>query len=187
MDPVVGAANAAQVLRPGGRLAVFWNVFQPPPEVAEAFSGVHRGVMPDSPRNPWVMPALDGYSVLFAKAADGIRQVGAFSDPEQWRFDWQRSYSRDEWLDQLPTSGDASQFPPAELDELLAGIGAAIDAMGGSFTMHYTAVVVTAARTGALSHATRRVAVAPDAAQLPARDSGVAATRCCHRSGRWSR
>jgi hypothetical protein len=30
---------------------------------------------------------------------------------------------------------------------VLAGIGAAIDAMGGSFTMCYTTVVVTAART----------------------------------------
>jgi SAM-dependent methyltransferase len=34
VDPVAGAAKAAQVLRPGGRLAVFWNMDQPPPEVA---------------------------------------------------------------------------------------------------------------------------------------------------------
>ena len=95
------------------------------------------------------MPALDGYSMLFTKAADGIRQAGAFGDPEQWRFDWERSYTRDQWLDQLPTQGDHSQFPPAKLEEVLAGIGAAIDAMGGSFTMHYTAVAVTAARTSA--------------------------------------
>src|SRR5947208_4459723 len=27
VDPVAGAAKAAQVLRPGGRLAVFWNAF----------------------------------------------------------------------------------------------------------------------------------------------------------------
>jgi SAM-dependent methyltransferase len=149
VDPVAGAAKAAQVLRPGGRLAVFWNVFQPSSEVAEAFSGVYRRVMPDVPRNPWAMSALDGYSVLFTRAVDGIRQVGAFSDPEQWRFDWQRSYTRDEWLDQLPTFGDASRFPPAKLEELLAGIGAAIDATGGNFTMRYAAVAVTAARSGA--------------------------------------
>ena len=31
VDPVAGAAKAAQVLRPGGRLAVFWNAGQPPP------------------------------------------------------------------------------------------------------------------------------------------------------------
>ena len=137
------------MLRPGGRLAVFWNVFQPSPELAEAFSAVYRRVMPDLPRNPWAMSALDAYSALFTKAADGIRQVGAFSDPEQWRLDWERSYARDEWLDQLPTFGGHSRFPPAKLEELLAGIGAAIDAAGGSFTMRCTTVVVTAARTDA--------------------------------------
>lgn len=49
---------------------------------------------------------------------------------------------------EVPTFGGHSQFPPAALEELLGGIGRAIDAVGGSFTMRYTAVVVTAARTG---------------------------------------
>jgi SAM-dependent methyltransferase len=149
VDPVAGAAKAAEALRPGGRQAVFWNVFQPSPDVREAFSAVYRRVMPDLPFNPWAMPASDGYSVLCTRAADGIREVGAFGDPEQWRFDWERSYTRDEWLDQLPTHGGHAQLPPAQLEELLAGVRAAIDAMGGSFAMGYTAVVVTAARTDA--------------------------------------
>jgi SAM-dependent methyltransferase len=149
VDPVAGAAKAAQVLRPGGRLAAFWHVFEPPPEVAEAFVAVYQRVMPDSPFNLQAMSkqALDGYQVLFTKAADGIREVGGFSDPEQWRFDWDRSYTREEWLDQLPTSGALTQLPSDKLAEVLAGVGAAIDAMGGSFTMHYTTVAVTAART----------------------------------------
>ena len=95
------------------------------------------------------MPGLDSYSAFFTKAADGIGKAGAFGDPEQWRFDWDRPYDRDEWLDVVPTFGGHSQFPPATLEELLAGIGRAIDAVGGSFTMRYTAVVVTAARTSA--------------------------------------
>ena len=43
--------------------------------------------------------------MLAHESAGGIRQAGAFSEPEQWRYDWQRSYTREEWLDQLPTSG----------------------------------------------------------------------------------
>jgi hypothetical protein len=38
------------------------------------------------------------------------------------------------------------QFPPGKLEELLAGVGTASDAAGGSFTVGYTSVVVTAAR-----------------------------------------
>lgn len=106
-------------------------------------------MLPDSPAYRRVLPGLAAYSAFFAKAADGIRQTGAFGDPEQWRFDWDRPYTRDEWLEQVPTFGGHSQFPPTQLAELLAGIGAAIDAVGSRFTMHYTAVAVTAARTAA--------------------------------------
>jgi SAM-dependent methyltransferase len=149
VDPVAGAAKAAAVLRPGGRLAVFWNAGQPPPELTGAFAAVYRQVMPDLPVSPWARSASDLYSVLCTKAADGIRAAGSFGDPEQWRFRWEQSCTRDEWLDQLPTHGGHAQLPPAQLEELMAGIGAAIDASGGSFTMRYATVVVTAARTGA--------------------------------------
>jgi SAM-dependent methyltransferase len=150
VDPVAGAAKAAQVLRPGGRLAPFWHVFQPPPEVADAFVVVYQRVVPDSPFNlQATKQTLDTYQVLFAKAADGIRKVGGFSDPEQWRFDWERSYTRDEWLDQMPTQGPLTRLLSDKLAEVLEGVGAAIDAMGGSFTMPSTTVAVTAARTSA--------------------------------------
>jgi SAM-dependent methyltransferase len=91
VDPVAGAVKAAQVLRPGGRLAVFWNSFRPPADVGEAFAMVHRRV--------------------------------------------------------VPTFGGFSKIRLARQEELLAGVGAAIDAVGGSFTMGYTAVVATAVRT----------------------------------------
>ena len=131
VDPVAGAAKAAQALRPGGRLAVFWNAFQPPPDLSEAFAAVYRRVLPDVPFNLWARPVLDAYPTMCTKAADGIRQAGAFGDPEQWRFDWECPYTRDEWLEQMPTFGGHGQIPPATLEELLAGIGAAIDAVGG--------------------------------------------------------
>jgi len=152
VDPVAGAAKAAQVLRPGGRLAVFWNVFQPPPEAAEAFAAVHDRVLPDSMASGAYRRAastLDLYSPILTKTADGLRTAGAFGDLEQWRYDWGRSYTRDEWLDVLPTQGLYTQLPPDTLAELLAGVGAAVDALGGSFTMAYTTVAVTAARAAA--------------------------------------
>jgi SAM-dependent methyltransferase len=150
VDPVAGAAKAAQALRPGGLLAVFWNSFQPPPDLNEAFAAAIRRVLPDSPLAQHGMPGPDAYSAMCAKAADGMRQTGAFGDPEQSRFDWDRPYTRDEWLDVVPTFGASStRLPPDTLREMLAGIGAAIDAVGGSFTMRYATVAATAARTGA--------------------------------------
>lgn len=134
-------------------VAAFWHVFQLPAAVTDAFVTVYQRVMPDSPFDLQAMasPAMDTYQVMFAKAADGIRAVhgGGFGVAEQWRFDWERSYTRRAWLDQMPTQGPLTRLPPDKLAEVLAGVGAAIDAMGGSFTMPYTTVAVTAARTGA--------------------------------------
>jgi SAM-dependent methyltransferase len=150
VDPVAGAAKAAQVLRPGGRLAAFWNVSALPPEVVDAFALVYQRLVPDSPFNAQAeRQELDLYQGLLIKAADGIRETGGFGDPEQWRYDWERIYTRDEWLDLLPTRGSLTQLPPDGLAEVLESVGAAIDAMGGRFTVRYATVAVTATRTGA--------------------------------------
>jgi SAM-dependent methyltransferase len=148
IDPVAGAAKAAPALRPGGRLALFWNVFQPPAELGLAFAGVYRRVLPDLPANVWDRPLLDIYGTMAGQAADGMRQAGTFGEPEQWRFGWDRPYTRDEWLEQVPTFGGHSGIPPARQRELLAGLGAAIDAVGGGFTMGFTTLAVTATRSG---------------------------------------
>ena len=151
VDPVAGAAKAAEVLRAGGLLAPFHHVFQTPPEVMDALAEVYRQVAPGLPFNlssQLRTSALDAYQPLFAKIADGIRQAGGFTEPEQWQFDWERIYTRDEWLDQMPTHGGLTQLPPDKLARVLEGVGPVIDAMGGSFTMPYTTVAVSAARTG---------------------------------------
>jgi SAM-dependent methyltransferase len=147
VDPVAGAAKAAQALRPGGRLTVFWNSVLPPPELSAAMGTALSRVMVGRPASCGGMPGPDGYAQLCAKAADGMRQAGGFGEPEPWRFDWQRTYTRDQWLDQVPTFGGMGQrLPTAVLRELLDRVGATIDALGGRFTMGYATVAVSAAR-----------------------------------------
>lgn len=158
VDPVAGAAKAARVLRPGGRLALFWHVFQLPPEMAHAFAEGYRRVLPNSPFNPQPSAqAIDLYQAMITKAADGIREVAGFSTPEQWRFDWEQTYTRDAWLDLLPTQGPLTRLPADEIAVVQEVVGAAIDAMGGTFTMAYATVAVTVTR--------REISTAPG--QLP--------------------
>jgi SAM-dependent methyltransferase len=147
IDPIVGAAKAAQALRPGGLLVPFWHVFQPPPEVSDALTAAYQRVVPDSPINLQSgRTSLDLYRPMFAKVADGIREAGGFDEPQQWRYDWKRWYTREEWLDQLPTSGALTRMPADQLAEVLGAVGKAIDAMGGGFTMSYATVAVNALR-----------------------------------------
>ncbi len=148
VDPVAGAAKAASVLRPGGRLAVFWNVFEPPADLRTAFAAAFQRVLPDSPAGAfWSRPALAAYRQgMGAKAADGMRRTGAFGEPEEWLSHWERRYTTAEWLDLVPTAGGFTRMPRAAQAEVLGGLGAAVDAAGGSFTMGYTTLAVTAAR-----------------------------------------
>ncbi|MEV0171274.1 class I SAM-dependent methyltransferase [Streptomyces sp. NPDC050803] len=146
VDPFAGAAKAAQALRPGGRLAVFWNAFEFPPEAADAFTEVFARVLPDAPMDlRWITrKSMEAYALMCAKAAEGIRAAGAFGGPAEWRHDWEWTYTRETWLDQLPTLGPFTQLPAEQLGELLEGMGAAVDALGGGFAMRYASVTVTA-------------------------------------------
>jgi SAM-dependent methyltransferase len=147
VDPAAGAAKAAAALRPDGRLTVFWNAFDPPRELRAAFGEVFRRVMPDSPLGGfWARPALHAYRIMGERAADGMRHAGAFGEPEEWLTEWARPYTRDEWLDLVPTTGGFGRWPDAVQRQLLDGLGAAVDAAGGSFTMGYATLAVTAAR-----------------------------------------
>lgn len=145
VDPVAGASKAAEVLRPGGRLAVFWITGRPAEGLDEAFADVYRRVLPEPLVARLEKRSIEeAHSAMCAKAADGMRSTGAFDEPEQWRFEWAQSYTREEWLDALQTSGGA--VPESQLAELLEGVGGAIAAVGGSFTMNYVTFVVTGVR-----------------------------------------
>lgn len=149
VDPVAGAVKAAHVLRPGGRLALFGHVYEPPAEVAEPFASAYRRAAPDSPLN--VRPArrpLGLYQAAYAKFADRIRETGRFDEPEQWRYDWEQSYTRDQWLDLLPTTGGLTGLRPEQLTGILDAVGGAIDSLGGRFTMTYTTLATTAVLVG---------------------------------------
>jgi hypothetical protein len=56
--------------------------------VVDAYVAVYQRVVPDSPFDlEPLRHVFDAYHVLLTKPADGIRQVGEFGEPEQWRFD----------------------------------------------------------------------------------------------------
>jgi SAM-dependent methyltransferase len=151
IDPVAGAAKAAEVLRPGGLLALIWNAAQLPADLADAFTEVYRRVLPGSPMLAQAeraagVSAAEGYRALGGKGTGGMRSTGEFGEPQEWRYDWEWVYPRDAWLDVVPTQGGHNLLDPATLAELLTGFGTAIDAAGGAFTMGYTTLAFVAAR-----------------------------------------
>ncbi|MBO1334540.1 class I SAM-dependent methyltransferase [Streptomyces sp. VRA16 Mangrove soil] len=146
IDPAAGAAKAAEVLHPGGRVALLWNVHQPAPELADALARAYGEALPKTPLNPWKGAALNAYGGIFDKVADGLRGTGSFEEPERWEERWEGRYTRDAWLEFMSTSGGAALCTPEQSADLHARTGAAIDALGGAFTLPYVTVAVTAVR-----------------------------------------
>jgi SAM-dependent methyltransferase len=146
VDPAAGAAQAARVLRPGGRIALFWNAFQVPPDLVDAIARVYARILPDQPMYERGLRAgREVYAPLLTSTADRLRDAG-FEQADQWRDEWRRTYTRDEWLDLFPTFGGHSLLPPETVAALEEEIGAAVDAVGGQFPVEYATVTVTALR-----------------------------------------
>ena len=142
VDPVAGAAKAQRVLVEGGLLALFWNVAQAPRELDEGFAEVFRRIVPEVPAYSAGDRAGRAYDAFLDKAADGMRTAGGFGRPEIWRFDWDLDYTREAWLDHVPTSGGFSRIDPKRQQALLEGIGEVLDRAGGHFTMHWTTATI---------------------------------------------
>ena len=146
VDPEAGTEKAAAALQAGGRIGLIWNEGVHDPEMAAALDAVyerHTG-------------RLDDYSILLGHGAAqristsvaAVSASGHFAAPAVTAFPWERTYTRDEWLDQLPTHSDHRTLPADRLAALLGAVGAAIDGAGGRIAVHYTAWLLTADRSG---------------------------------------
>lgn len=148
VDPAAGAAKAGQVLRPGGRVAIFWNAGDVPAEIHEAFVDAFSRAVPDWPtpmtRTP--PPASTWYNAMADRAAEGFRAVGGFAEAERWQDSWEQSYTREEYLALLPTQGMLTRATAEQAAPVLEAVGEVIDRLGGSFVMHYVTTTMTTVR-----------------------------------------
>ncbi|RPF22916.1 class I SAM-dependent methyltransferase [Myceligenerans xiligouense] len=141
-----GAVTAAQVLRPGGRLAVFWNICLPEPPVAAALAEVYRGVDLGLDVLPWERSPLAGYEKLAGAAVAGIWGSRAFGTVRRHDIPWLVEFTRDAWVDQVPTLAWHERLSPRALSRVLDGNAKVIDALGGTVTMPYTTLTLLADR-----------------------------------------
>src|SRR5262249_17383038 len=141
IGPAVGAARLHELIRPGGRMGLFWSLGRqedgiraPIDQAYERFAaaGVHN-----------VLATVRDGDTEFL---DPLVASGGFDPPEIRTYRWERRYTRAEWLDQLPTHSDHRILPDDQRERLMAAVGAVIDDFGGSFTMIYDTTLITARR-----------------------------------------
>jgi SAM-dependent methyltransferase len=126
VDPVRGAAAAAQALRPDGQLAVFWNFNQFDPRTRAAFDAAYAGsaVSPDSVTRRDGSQTVDGHARALAAS-------GQFGPAERRSYQWRHRYPR------AATHSDHLTLPAGQLGPLLERVGRAIDELGGEVEAQY--------------------------------------------------
>jgi SAM-dependent methyltransferase len=147
LDPEVSTAKVASVLRPGGRLCLFWNIGAYPDDLADAMEAAYRRALP-----PDAPPLVIGYAANrtsdpagdLSEVTHQLRRSGRFGESKLERFPWSRTYTRDEWLDELQSHSDHAALAPEARQHLLEEIGTTIDDFGGGFDMPYVAILISA-------------------------------------------
>lgn len=148
VDPQVGAAKAASVLRPGGKLFLLWSAGCHPDALADAIAGVYARWFPGI--------GSAGFGYAASRPADrrsGLTEIIEAIDAEPrfapatetW-YPWSREYDTNQWLDVLRSRSDHAALSPDTRDRLFEGIAEAIGDFGGSFTMSFETGVITATR-----------------------------------------
>jgi SAM-dependent methyltransferase len=149
LEPEVSSTKVASVLRPGGRVCLFWSMGGYPDDLADELEATYRRTLPsDAP------PLVIGYAANrsskpaadLSAVADQLRRNGRFEEPEFESFPWTRTYTRDEWLDELQSHSDHAALPPDLRQQLLDEVGKTLDAFGGSFDMPYASALISATR-----------------------------------------
>jgi SAM-dependent methyltransferase len=143
VDPAIGPAKAAAVLRAGGRFAAFWNLSAHEAAFRDALTDVYSRHAPELVGRSTALGTLPSEWSAPLDAGT-LGDASGFAHIEWRTYPWRHTYSRDEWLDQLPTHSDHRLLPPPTLAALLADVGAAVDAQGGHLTVDYTTGVLTA-------------------------------------------
>ncbi len=141
IDPLIGAAKAAQVLTSNGRLAVFWNFGAPAAEIGRALNEIYGRLAPDIERHSVLLGNTDGRLQTITAA---LERSSRFAPAELRTWRWTRPYTTEQWREHLLTHSDHKAMPPADREALLVAIGAVIDEAGGALEIAYATHLVSA-------------------------------------------
>jgi SAM-dependent methyltransferase len=138
IDPVIGPRKVAEVLNPGGTLALFWNYDDLGEELRKQIDGAYRKYVSDVEDCPYSrFQDSEGERYL----AD-LRAADVFGEIEVKRYRWERTYTTDEWLQRASTHSknillteDVRTRLFGELHEILEARGGSVDSRFGTYTI----------------------------------------------------
>lgn len=132
VDPVAGAAKAFEVLRPGGSIALFWNVTTFAADLDARIHEIYRAFSPPSheQQHGGVRGRVELYGEPLADAG--------FVAVEAREYTWSHRYGASDFTSMISTHSDVHLLPDPDRAGLLDAVGAMIDdEFGGVLTVTY--------------------------------------------------
>lgn len=140
VEPVAGPRKAADLLRPGGWIALFWNRGELGGSVwHDEIQPIYARITP--PMTHERMQALTGN---IERAAVQLGGSGRFGPCTTAEFAWSATYTTAEYIDLLGTYSDHRILPDGQRAELHTAIADWLDARGGVIEHGYVAELVMA-------------------------------------------
>jgi SAM-dependent methyltransferase len=141
VDPHRGAVKAAEVLRPGGCIGLFWNQAYPKPPVRDAIARAYARCAPELGNGSVLLGQRD--PSMYQAIADVVRDNDRFTAVSMELFPHEAVYPTDIWLELTVTHSDHRTLPPEQLAALLTALRTEIDRSGGQVPVHYETTLVS--------------------------------------------
>lgn len=146
IDPGIGPARAADALRQGGRFAAFWNRAAASKHLADLMRPIYLELAPDAFEDSVFLGTVPERTLGLDPDADALAATGAFHLIERTRYEWHRTYTTEEWTDELPTHSSHHTLDGQTLTKLAQRVSEAINDIGGHLEVPYETWLLTAVR-----------------------------------------
>ena len=146
VDPAVRHVKAAQVLAPGGALALVWHRIRWRDEpLRDELEELYRRLAPDlyeqSPGFPGLTRRRE-HRELF----QDLRATGLFEPARTRTYPWSQTFTADGFVERLATQSNHLLYDPGRRAELFDGLRGLVAAHGGEIVVPHDAMAVLARR-----------------------------------------
>ena len=143
--PEVASVKTADLLRPGGQVALFWHLQMVPPaspqsELQQICARYVKGYPTMIPPE-YSQPFLD-------KMVAVLSQDSRFTTPQIHEYPWQKTYEQADFLNLFKTWSKYLILPPAQQQALLADVKQLLTHQAGQFTILYNTCLIQTQNKG---------------------------------------
>lgn len=138
VDPVIGFPKVAKLIRPQGRLALFWNMFPDPEgEIWEELAAAYCRNVPEMGEER----GQRHYRERIEERREQISQTGLFKQIAIHHFPWEITYTTSDYLNLLMTYSDHITLASNRREKLFQELRAIIDSHGGKIIRPFDTVL----------------------------------------------